>query len=272
MEKKFIGVGLLSGLIAGIVAFVFARRFVEPQVARAIDYEEARSHAEEVLAGSDPSVHEHGEVFTRSVQENIGAGVGTIAFAVCLGAFFAVAFIVLWTYIGRRHPSTDPRMVAAAIGSIGFVAVFAVPFLAYPASPPAVGDDTTIGPRTGAFLTITACSVGFAIAAVVVALWLRPRIGGLVSGVVAAAAYLVAVGITIALLPGFHEVPTALMNGDRILFPGFPGDVIADFRVYTIATQVTLWAVLTLMFALLLGRMMRSQSAAPVAGREQLAT
>ncbi len=47
MEKKFIGAGLLSGLVAGIVAYVFARIFIEPQVAKAIDYEDGRSEAEE---------------------------------------------------------------------------------------------------------------------------------------------------------------------------------------------------------------------------------
>ncbi|WAC54807.1 CbtA family protein [Gordonia sp. SL306] len=257
MEKKFIGAGLLSGLIAGIVAYVFARLFIEPQVAAAIDYEEGRSHAEEMLAG-DHGAHEHGEVFTRSIQENIGAGVGTVVFAVCMGAFFAVAFTILWAYIGRHFPATDPRMVAAALGVIGFVAVFGVPFFAYPANPPAVGNDDTIGARSGAFLTITLLSLAFAIAAVVLALWLRPRLGGLLSGVAATVGYLVAVTITVAVLPEFDEVPGPVANDSgQIMFPGFPGDVIGDFRVYTIANQVVLWTVLTVVFAVILGRLAR---------------
>lgn len=257
MEKKFIGAGLLSGLIAGIVAYVFARLFIEPQVAKAIDYEEGRSHAEEMLAG-DHGAHEHGEVFTRSIQENIGAGVGTVVFAICMGAFFAVAFTILWAYLGRHYPATDPRMVAGALGVIGFVAVFGVPFFAYPANPPAVGDADTIGARSGAFLTITLLSLAFAIAAVVLALWLRPRLGGLLSGVAATIGYLVAVTITIALLPAFDEVPGPVANDSgQITFPGFPGDVISDFRVYTIANQVILWTVLTVVFAVILGRLAR---------------
>ncbi|MFW0796048.1 CbtA family protein [Gordonia sp. CPCC 205515] len=259
MEKKFIGAGLFSGLIAGIVAYVFARLFIEPQVAKAIDYEEGRSHAEEMLAG-DTGAHEHGEVFTRSVQENIGAGVGTVVFAVCMGAFFAVAFTILWSYLGRRYPATDPRMVAAALGVIGFVALFAVPFFVYPANPPAVGNDDTIGARSGAFLTITLLSVAFAIVAVIITLLLRPRLGGLVSGILGALGYLVAVTITAALMPEFHEVPGPVTNdAGQIVFPGFPGDVIGDFRVYAIANQVILWTVLTVVFALVLGRLMRPQ-------------
>lgn len=257
MEKKFIGAGLLSGLIAGIVSYIFARLFIEPQVANAIDYEEGRSHAEELLAGEHGG-HEHGEVFTRSVQENIGAGVGTIVFAVCMGAFFAVAFTILWTYLGRRYPATDPRMVAAALGVIGFVATFGVPFFVYPANPPAVGNADTIGARSGAFLMITLLSVVFAIVAVIGALWLRPRLGGLIAGIVGAVGYLVAVSIADALLPEFHEVAGPVTNDSgQIVFGGFPGDVIGDFRIYAIANQVILWTVLTVVFALVLGRLMR---------------
>ncbi|MBD0863801.1 CbtA family protein [Gordonia sp. zg691] len=267
MEKKFIGAGLLAGLIAGIISFVFARIHLEPVVADAIDYEGARSEAEEALAhAAGPGGHSHGdggEVFTRAMQENLGAGVGNLVFALCMGAFFAVAFTVLWSYLGNRYPATDPRGVAGALGAIGFVAVFGVPFFAYPANPPAVGDDDTIGDRTGAFLTISVVSVILAIAAVVLALWLRPRIGGLVSAVVGACAYLAAVATTVALLPSFSEVPEPLRNdAGQIVFPGFPSDVVRDFRVYAITNQVILWTVLTVAFALIIGAMSRSANTA----------
>ncbi|MEO9328254.1 CbtA family protein [Gordonia aurantiaca] len=267
MEKKLIGAGLFAGLIAGIVSFVFARFYLEPVVSRAVDYEGERSAAEEALAHAAGGHHhgEGGEVFTRAMQENLGAGIGNLVFALCMGAFFAVAFTVLWAHLGSRHPATDPRAVAGALGVIGFVAVFGVPFFAYPANPPAVGDDDTIGDRTGAFLTISVASVVLAIAAVVLALWLRPRIGGLVSGVVGGAAYLIAVGITIALLPSFHEVPGPVRDdAGQIVFPGFPADVVGDFRVYAITNQVILWTVLTLTFAVVLGAMTRSKSASRV--------
>ncbi len=257
MLGKLIGAGLFSGLIAGISAFIFARVFIEPQVTKAIDYEEGRSHAQAMLAGEHGG-HEHGEVFSRSVQENLGAGVASVVFAVAMGAFFAVAFTFLWGYLGRRYPTTDSRWVAAALAVVGFVAVFAVPFFAYPANPPAVGNDDTIGARSGAFLTITLCSVGFAIVAVVVALWLRPRIGGLLGAITGVVGYLIAVAITIALLPDFHEVPGPLTNdAGQIVYEGFPGAIVGDFRVYAIANQVILWTVLGLVFALVLGLLSR---------------
>lgn len=249
MEKKFIGAGLVSGLIAGIVAFIFARIFIEPQVGKAIDYEEGRSHAEARLTGEH--AHEH-EVFSRSVQENIGAGVGTVVFALCMGAFFAVAFTVLWAYLGRRNPAVDPRIVAAALAAVGFVAVYLVPFAAYPANPPAIGLEGTIGSRSGAYLTITLLSVGFAIVAAALGLQLARRIGTAWSTLAAIVAYVAATIVAIALLPSYNELPTPLMDGYRIVYQGFPADVLANFRVYSLASQVILWAVLAVVFAAVL--------------------
>ncbi len=221
MEKKFIGAGLIAGLVAGIVAYMFARVFIEPEVGRAIDYESGRSHAEEMLAG-EHGVHEHGELFTRSVQENIGAGVGSVVFGLAMGALFAVVFTVLWAHVGRRHPLVDPRWVAAALAFGGFVAVYLVPFAKYPANPPAVGNDDTIGARSGSYLTMTLASVVLAIAAVVLAFWLVPRIGGLWALVSGAAVYAVGTGVAMALLPSFDEVPTVLRSGETIVYPGSP--------------------------------------------------
>ena len=65
---------LVPGAVAGIVAFTFSRVMIEPLIGAAVNYEGAREHAESQLAGGD---HEHGhELFTRAVQENIGAAVG----------------------------------------------------------------------------------------------------------------------------------------------------------------------------------------------------
>lgn len=260
MERRFIGAGVLSGLIAGLIAFVFARVFVEPQVAKAIDYEEVRSHAESALSGEH--AHEH-ELFTRSVQENIGAGVGTVVFAVAIGALFAVVFTVAWAYVGRRRPATDPRALAAALAGIAFVAVIAVPFFVYPPNPPAVGEEDTIGSRSGAFLTITIVSIVLAIVGVLVATALAARIGAWWAAVVGTIGYLTGATITAALLPDFAEVPGPVMDGSRIVAPGFPGQVVADFRVYAIADQVVLWTVLTAVFVGLLGVMMRRARSTP---------
>lgn len=257
MERKFTGAGLLAGLVAGIVAFVYARIFIEPQVALAIEYEEERSHAESRITGD----HAHGhDLFSRSVQENLGAGVGTVVFAVAMGAFFAVAFTAVWAYVGRRRPRTDPRAVAAGLGVAAFVAVIGVPYFVYPPNPPAVGEEDTIGARSGAYLTLTLVSVVLMIGAVTVAFWLSRRLGGLRAGVLAAVAYVAVVTLAVMPLPEFAEVPGPVTNGYAIVGAGFPGQVIADFRVYAVANQVILWTVLTVVFVFLLDVMIRRQA------------
>lgn len=261
MERKFVGAGLLSGLIAGIITFIYARIFIEPQVEKAIDYEEYRSHAEEkmnvALGGAPEHGHEH-EVFTRTIQENVGAGIGTVIFALCMGAFFAVAFTFLWAYVGRRWASVDPRLVAGALGVLGWVAVIGVPFFVYPPNPPAVGDEDTIGARSGSYLTITAVSVVAMILAVWVTFALWDRFGGLISGIFSGVGFLIVVTIAAALLPTFKEIPGPVEHDGTIFGAGFPGQVVADFRVYAIANQVILWSVLVLVFCLILGRMLRN--------------
>ena len=279
MEKKFIGSGLLAGLIAGIVSFIYARIYLEPQVAKAIDYEDYSSGRAEFLDHAhshDAGGHDHGgetEVFTRSVQENIGAGVGTVIFALCMGAFFAVAFTILWAYVARRWENADPRLAALALGIVGFVAVIGVPFFVYPPNPPAVGEEDTIGARSGAYLTLTVVSVVLAVLAVLLAFYLWDRFGGLVSGLLSSVAFLIGVTITAALLPTFAEVPGPQFAdgaewdpGSTIEVAGFPGQVVADFRVYAIANQVILWTVLLTVFCLLLTVLMRRQAAAEPSG------
>ncbi|MFW0794649.1 CbtA family protein [Gordonia sp. CPCC 205515] len=261
MERTYIGAGLLSGLAGGVVTFCYARIFVEPQVAAAIEYEETRSHAIEHLTGEHG--HEH-EVFSRSVQENIGAGIGTVVFAIAMGAVFAVGFTLLWTYLGRRYPRTDPRWVAAAVGLLSFLALYAVPFAVYPANPPAVGDGDTIGARSGAYLTVTLVSVLAMIGAVIATLALRPRIGGLWSALVAACGYLATMVVTAALLPDFDEVPRPLVDpSGAVVAPGFPAEVMAQFRLHAVTAQVLLWVTVVVTFIVVLGRLAGAPSRRP---------
>lgn len=75
--NKIVGCGLASGLIAGLATFAYTRWQIAPLVDQAVGFEEARSHAEQTLTGEH--AHEH-EVFTRVVQENVGAGTGIVAY------------------------------------------------------------------------------------------------------------------------------------------------------------------------------------------------
>ncbi|MCX2933066.1 CbtA family protein [Mycobacterium sp. CVI_P3] len=232
---------LVPGVLGGIACFAFSRVMIEPSIGAAVDYEGAREHAEAHLSGGDHG-HGHGhELFSRSVQENIGAAVGVIAFAVTMGVLFAVAYTVIRTVLERRGAAFDPTGLALLLAAGMFAAITLVPSLKYPPSPPTVGLEDTIGARSSAFLTITVISVLSAGIAVAAALAWSRRWGAWRSTALAAGGYVVVVVIAFALLPGFHEVPGPLTGPDGVLVDGFPAEVLAEFRIYSLLNQALLW-------------------------------
>lgn len=258
-KTPYLGAGLASGLIAGLVTFAYARVFTEPLVAQAIDYEAQRGEAAAHLAGGHD--HDH-EVFTRSIQENVGAGVGTVVFAIAMGGFFAVAFTVAWAALGRRGRARDPRTLGGVVAAVLFVAIYLGPAVIYPPNPPSVGEAATIGARSGAYLTVVVVSVLAAAAGLVAYFFLAERLGGLYAGIVAAVGYLAALTITSLIMPSFDEVPTPLDHDGHIVAPGFPASVLAEFRLASLGGQLVLWVVLAVVFAVIVDRMRRRAASA----------
>ncbi|AQA03722.1 hypothetical protein BVC93_16275 [Mycobacterium sp. MS1601] len=254
MEKRLISLGLGAGLLAGVASFAYARIQAAPLIAGAIEYEEARSHAEEAAGGGHS--HEQ-EVFTRAVQENLGAGVGTIAFAVITGALFAVALSITLATLRRHRIAFDTRAVAAVLAGVAFIAVCVVPWIAYPATLPGVGQPETAGARTTAYLALLITSLVLAALAGVGGLRLAPRIGGYAAAATGIAGYLVAVSVAITVLPSYRETPQPVTGPDgTVVFPGFPADLLADFRIITVVCQGILWLVMGAAFAVLLPRVL----------------
>jgi hypothetical protein len=123
---------LVPGAVAGIVSFVFSRVMIEPLIGAAVDYEGAREHAESQLAGGG---HEHGhELFTRAVQENVGAAVGVVVFGIIMGVLFAVAYAAIRAVLERRGLTPDPTGLAVLLSAGMFVAIVLMPSLKYPAT------------------------------------------------------------------------------------------------------------------------------------------
>ena len=87
------------------------------------------------------------------------------------------------------------------------VAVALVPFLKYPATPPAVGSPDTIGSRTTEYFALLLVSVLAAIAAVVVARALLGRLNGVTAGLVAAGGFVVVVSVA-GLVDGLRDQHT----------------------------------------------------------------
>ncbi|GAA3434705.1 CbtA family protein [Kutzneria kofuensis] len=277
MEKRIILRGVLAGALAGLLAFVFARIFAEPQIQAAIDYESGRDEAQAALdkAAGLPAGDEGPEIFSRAIQANVGIGVGMVLFGVAMGALFAVAYAVCLGRVGNLRPRTLSVLVAGG----GFLGIYLVPFVKYPANPPSIGHQATIGVRGALYVLMMVCSVAFLIGAVVLGKRLAKRFGNWNATLLASLAFVVVIGVVMALLPSLGELaanvrdygqqatetPQPLRNpAGQIVYPGFPADVLWDFRFYSLAAQAILWAVIGLVFAPLAERLLAPKPAARV--------
>nr|WP_054055780.1 CbtA family protein [Alloactinosynnema sp. L-07] len=240
--------GLLAGLVGGLLAFGFAAAFGEPSVDRAIAIEEAGAAAHphgETPAAEPEHGHAEEEGFTRAFQSTVGLGIGAVLYGLGVGGLFGVAFAFAYGRLGTR----TPRATALALAGIGFVAVVLVPFLTYPANPPAVGNPDTIEERTALFFAMIAISLALVVAAVAVSRSLTPRLGGFTAATVATVGYLVIVTAVAKVLPGFQEVPE-----------GFPGDLIWNFRIASLGTSAVLWGAIGVTFAVLMHRSLQRKA------------
>src|SRR4051794_13134484 len=214
--------GMLAGLAAGLLAFVFAKVFGEPQVDKAIAFEEAHS----------PPFTE-APLVSRGMQSTLGLLTGTVVYASALGGVFALVFAAAYGRIGKANPRTTAPVLAPA----GFVVIFLVPFTKYPSTPPAVGNDDTIGYRTKIFFVMIAISIAAAIAAFRLGRDFVRRFGAWNGVLAAVAAFIVLVAIGELLMPALDEIPKT-----------FPTSVIWHFRVATLGIHAVIWTTLGLGF------------------------
>ena len=277
MEKRLLARGALCGLLAGVLAFVFARVFAEPQIQAAIDYESGRDAAQEALdrAAGLPVPAGEPELFSRTIQGNLGIGLGIILFGAAMGALFAVVYVLCVGRVGGVRPRQLSLLVAAG----GFLGLFLVPFVKYPANPPAIGHEDTIRTRGTLYIVMVVASVAFLALAVWLGQRLQPRFGAWNASLLAGLAFVVAIGVVMVLLPPLGhlasnrenfgdlatETPQPLRGPDgAIAFPGFDADVLAAFRLYSVAAQAILWGAIGLLFAPMAERLLTPERNPPV--------
>ncbi|WP_438289762.1 CbtA family protein [Streptomyces sp. HUAS TT7] len=282
MEKKLILRGVLVGAVAGLLAFVFGRVFAEPQIAKAVDYESGRDAAQAALdkAAGLPAEAADPDLFSRTIQADVGLGVGMIFFGMAMGALFAVAYTVC---LGRAG-GLRARTLALVVAGGGFLTMYLVPFLKYPANPPAIGHEETIKQRSGLYLIMVVCSIAFLVAAVWLGKRLQARYGNWNATLIGGAVFVVAIGIVMLVLPSLGhlaynkenfgdqatETPLPLTDSKgTIVYPGFPADVLFSFRFFSVAAQLLLWAAIGLFFGPLAERLLqprRESADAPAQG------
>lgn len=222
--------GLVAGLLAGLATFFVASTVGEPPLETAISLEEPNSHHEE-------------PVVARGQQRTWGLLAGTVTVGVALGGL--VALVAAGTL--GRWGGLSPSQSTALVALIGFVACALVPFLKYPATPPAVGSSETIGDRTALYFGFVLVSLTAAVLASYAALRVREHRGTYLGVVVGAGLYLAAVVLAGHLFVTVNEV------GD------FPADTLWFFRRASLLVLATTWGVLGVVLAGLVGRLHAEQ-------------
>jgi hypothetical protein len=219
---RLVGRGAVAGAIAGALSTVLSLLLGEPFVARAIALEEA--------AATGPST----EVFSRGTQL-----FGLAAVSILIGLSIGVLFGVVYALVHRADPDAEPWPRSIRLATAGFVGVSLIPFLRYPANPPAVGDPGTVDARTRLYLA--AVLVGIA---TVTAAWqlhtrlARRGVAPSLCQIATVIVVLIGLGLTF-LLPG---------NPDPL---DAPADLIWGFRIASLATIATLWFGLGAAFGLI---------------------
>lgn len=228
MVGRLLARGLIAGFLAGLFAFGFARVFGEPQVDRAIAFEEQMAAA----ANEPPEP----ELVSRQTQAGIGLFTGVMTYSVAIGGIFSLVF----AFVYGRGSSLSPRALSAIVGIAAFLAMVVVPDLKYPPNPPAVGDPDTIGGRTELFFLMLVVSIGAMAAAFALAKNLRTRFGAWNGAIVAGLCYIVFMAIVQVSMPPINEVPE-----------NFSATTLYHFRIASVGLQATIWTVVSLAFGYL---------------------
>jgi hypothetical protein len=217
------------------------------------------------------------------MQSTVGIATGNIVISMAIGALVAVAYVALHGRFAVR-----PRTLVWLIAGSGFLGVYLLPFVKYPANPPAIGHPFTIVTRGQLYLTMVAASLILLGLAVFVAHRLSRRIGLYRAVLIAAAGFLVLYGVLLAVLPSLGELSANTAHADQfgfapaatetpqpitnilstplvvdgktiapgqIVYPGFDADVLWKFRWYSLINQVLVWTTIGLVFGALIERL-----------------
>lgn len=240
MVRTYLTRGLLVGLVAALLAVVFAKVVGEPQIAAAEKFEHAHAPAGEP---------EEPPMVSRAVQDTVGLGAGLLVAGAALGGIYSLAFAFAYGRLTRARARACALLVAGGLFSV----IFLVPFLKYPANPPSVGSPDTIDHRTAVYFLLMLMAVGFLALAIATHRQLSQRLGASDAALAAVALFVSLVTLAYVVMPSFGEVPD-----------GFPAQVLWRFRLASFGTQLVLWLAIGVGFGLLTERSERRQLDTPM--------
>jgi hypothetical protein len=225
--KPFVLRGALAGIAGGAASSVALLALGQPDIRDAIALEDAASggHAPEALVG-------------RGVQV-VGGVAGMMVMGLALGVIFGVVYAACRHRLGPGGPWPRTRRLAV----VAFASVHLVPFLKYPANPPAVGDPDTVSQRSLAYLSLLAVSILAVLLAGAIADRLRRRgTSDVIVQAGAGFAWLSVIVVAFVVLPAGPEPGTV------------PADLLWSFRVASLTGHAALWSATAVTFGLLAER------------------
>ena len=224
--SKTLRIALLAGIIAGLASGTFHFFFTEPVIDEAIAFEQSMAGED---ASSEPPVVSRG-----------GQRFGLIAGTTIFGILLAMLFGAIYSRGYQNLPGSSSLLKGIFLGLIVLTVVFLVPFLKYPANPPAVGLTETIEFRQSIFLTFQVISIiGAGLAYVLFkklpSTSISMRLG------LGITAYIIIVGTAFFLMP---------QNPDPV---PIPQSLLTSFVIRSLLGGIILWLVLGASYGFLWG-------------------
>ena len=221
----FIFVSLLSGVIAGVILAGVNYFVAEPFIDQAIGIEVDNSIASGEVVDFD-------ELSSYRVWQKEGTFAAGAFLGLTYGAILGIVYVISRKYL----PSSDDRKKALILAAIMCLSLYIVPFIKYPANPPAVGDPETIGLRDSLYTSYQLASGLIALGVSILMYKLR-RISYI--KYVIPVFYLGLVASIYAIFPANPDEITA------------PMDLVNAFRAVTFGTMVMFYLVLGTIFGIM---------------------
>ncbi len=221
----FIFISLLSGVIAGVILAGVNYFVAEPFIDQAIGIEVDNSIASGKVVDFD-------ELSTYRVWQKEGTFAAGAFLGLTYGAILGIVYVISRKYL----PSSDDRKKALILAAIMCLSLYIVPFIKYPANPPAVGDPETIGLRDNLY-------TGYQLASGLIAL-----------GVSILMYKLQRISYIKYIIPVFY---LGLVASIYAIFPANPDEITAPmdlvnaFRAVTFGTMVMFYLVLGVIFGIM---------------------
>jgi len=221
----FIFISLLSGVIAGVILAGVNYFVAEPFIDQAIGIEVDNSIASGEVVDFD-------ELSSYRVWQKEGTFAAGAFLGLTYGAILGIVYVISRKYL----PSSDDRKKALILAAIMCLSLYIVPFIKYPANPPAVGDPETIGLRDSLYTSYQLAS-GLIALGVSILMYKLQRISYI--KYVIPIIYLGLVAFIYAIFPANPDEITA------------PMDLVNAFRAVTFGTMVMFYLVLGTIFGIM---------------------